>query len=70
MVSLGFATCLQELLSDHRARSFLEHREKLLNYFHLRNLSKINRTQLDFSLFTLHLTYGYKNRKEKISRAP
>ncbi len=40
MVSLGFATCLQELLSDHRARSFLEHREKLLNYFHLRNLSK------------------------------
>lgn len=39
MVSLGFATCLQELLSDHRARSFLEHREKLLNYFHLRNFS-------------------------------
>ena len=32
MVSLGFATCLQELLSDHMARSFLEHREKLLNF--------------------------------------
>lgn len=48
MVSLGFATCLQELLSDHRARNFLEHREKLLNYFHLRNLSFV-KSRVDIS---------------------
>ena len=40
MASLGFVACLQELLCDRRARSFLEHREKLLNYFRLRNLNK------------------------------
>ena len=40
MASLGFVACLQELLSDRMARSFLEHREKLLNYFRLRNLNK------------------------------
>ena len=33
MPSLGFAACLQELLSDRRAR-------QLLNYFRLRNLNK------------------------------
>ena len=33
MPSLGFAACLQELLSDCRAR-------QLLNYFRLRNLNK------------------------------
>ena len=33
MASLGFAACLQELLSDRRAR-------QLLNYFRLRNLNK------------------------------
>ena len=33
MPSLGFAACLQELLSDRKAR-------QLLNYFRLRNLNK------------------------------
>ena len=59
MPSLGFAACLQELLSDRRAR-------QLLNYFRLRNLNKTKNEdvpkQTETSSFFFVIFYSRENR--------
>ena len=60
MPSLGFAACLQELLSDRRAR-------QLLNYFRLRNLNKTKNEDVSVVLETSSFFVIYIIRETSIT---